>query len=106
MEKGKRRKGTALRLLTVLVSFLIFSITASAGVKEGNGEYEIYPTPQSVAYGTGTVSLSGKVNLILGENIDTYTEKRVDDTLEVLGLEKSIVSPGEHKPDRGCVRFR
>lgn len=95
MEKGKRRKGTALRLLTVLVSFLIFSITASAGVKEGNGEYEIYPTPQSVAYGTGTVSLSGKVNLILGENIDTYTEKRVDDTLEVLGLEKSIVSlPG------------
>ncbi|NQJ21448.1 DUF4982 domain-containing protein [Streptococcus suis] len=45
-------------------------------------EYTIFPRPQSVTYGTGTVALQGTVNLVIGEEVDIYTRNRLKDTLQ------------------------
>jgi hypothetical protein len=89
MRRGKSGKRIGFHILSVLVLVLAFCLPVSAGVQEGDGEYEIYPTPQSVEYGTGTVTLTKKVNVTTGDAIDSYTKERIDATLEVLGLEKN-----------------
>ena len=89
MRRGKSGKRIGFHILSVLVLVLTFCLPVSAGVQEGEGEYEIYPTPQSVEYGTGTVTLTKKVNVTTGDAIDSYTKERIDATLEVLGLEKN-----------------
>ncbi|HFI0143924.1 TPA: beta-N-acetylglucosaminidase domain-containing protein [Streptococcus suis] len=45
-------------------------------------EYTIFPSPQSVTYGTGTVALQGTVNLVIGDGVDIYTRNRLKDTLQ------------------------
>lgn len=94
MKRGKSRKRFGLHILSVLALMLAFCLPVSAGVKEGDGEYEIYPTPQSVTYGAGSAALTDKVNVKLGDDIDTYTQTRIEDTLKVLGLEKAASGAG------------
>ena len=67
MKRGKSRKRFGLHILSVLALMLAFCLPVSAGVKEGDGEYEIYPTPQSVTYGAGSAALTDKVNVKLGD---------------------------------------
>ena len=95
MRKCRNGKTLGFRILGILALMLAFCLPVSAGVQEGDGEYEIYPTPQSIEYGTGEVTLTDKVNVTLGSDIDSYTETRIEDTLEVLGLEQNAMTvPG------------
>jgi len=89
MRRGKSGKRIGFHILSILALVLAFCLPVSAGVQEGKGEYEIYPTPQNVEYGTGTVTLTDKVNVTTGDAIDSYTKTRIDATLEVLGLKKN-----------------
>ena len=91
MKETKGIWGTGLRFLTVFVLVMAFCLPVYAGVQEKDGEYEIYPTPQSIEYGTGSATITDKVVVKTGDDIDAYTEKRIDDTLNVLGLEKATV---------------
>ena len=92
MKKCNSRKGWGIRVLSVFVLMLAFCLPVSAGVQEGEGEYEIYPTPQDIVYGDGTVTLTDQINVTYGDAIDEYTKTRVSDTLEVLELEQSATS--------------
>lgn len=75
--------------LLMFVQTVIVPIPASAGVEEADGEYEIYPTPQSFVYGSGTTDLTDEVNVTCGDAIDDYTKTRIEDTLAVLGLQQA-----------------
>lgn len=73
-------------MLGFFTLFLAYSSPAFAGVQEGEGEYEIYPAPQSVNYVEGTTTMTDFVNVTCGEDIDEYTKARVEDALEALDL--------------------
>ena len=50
MKKCNKKKGWGIHVLSVFMLMLAFCLPVSAGVKEGEGEYEVYPTPQNVVY--------------------------------------------------------
>ena len=92
MKKCNKKKGWGIHVLSVFMLMLAFCLPVSAGVQEGEGEYEVYPTPQNVVYGDGTVALTDQINVTYGDTVDAYTKTRVLNTLEVLDLEASTSS--------------
>ena len=92
MKKCNKKKGWGIHVLSVFMLMLAFCLPVSAGVQEGEGEYEVYPTPQNVVYGDGTVALTDQINVTYGDTVDAYTKTRVSNTLEVLDLEASTSS--------------
>lgn len=58
----------------------------SADPLEADGEYEIYPTPHSVTYGTGTVTLPATMQVTYGAGIDQYTKARAVDAFQQAGV--------------------
>ena len=50
MSKCRNKKRKGFYFLGVLMLVLAFCIPVSAGIQEGEGEYEVYPTPHSVDY--------------------------------------------------------
>lgn len=54
--------------------------------EEPTGNYRIYPTPQQVTDSDKTIELSGAVNVIKEDSIDTVTQNRVDEVLSDHGL--------------------
>ena len=53
MKTSKSRKKAGFYVLSILVLALAFCVPAAAGVQDVDGEYEIYPTPQSIEYEIG-----------------------------------------------------
>ncbi len=98
MRKSNQKKRVGLSLLGILCLIFAFSLPLSAGIRENSGEYEVYPTPQSLVYGDGTIALTNQVNVTLGKDIDTYTENRVEVTLDVLDLE-AATTPASQNTD-------
>lgn len=96
MKGIKMGKTWGIRILAFAALLLLFCIPVSAGVPEGAGEYEIYPAPQNITYGTQKVTLTDEVKLSIGDEIDSYTKDRITETLDVLGL-KGSVSAGAGK---------
>ncbi len=96
MSKCRGKKRTGIYFIGMFMLFMVFCIPVAAGVAEKEGEYEIYPSPQSLEYGSGTTTLTGQVDVTYGADIDTYTQKRVEDTLEVLKLAKSTAESNDH----------
>lgn len=95
MSKCRRKKNYGL-FLGVFMLVMAFCVPAAAGVAEGEGKYEVYPTPQEYTNGTGTTALTDQVDVTYGEGIDSYTQKRVEDTLAVLDLKKSAAPADSH----------
>ena len=90
MSKCRRKKRWGFGFLGVLMLIMAFCVPVAAGVVEGEDEYEIYPTPHLAEYAdTATTTLTSQVDVTCGDAIDQYTKKRITDTLDVLGLEKS-----------------
>lgn len=50
------------------------------------GEYEIYPTPHSVTYGTSTVTLPATMQVTYGAGIDQYTKDRAVEAFQQAGV--------------------
>lgn len=92
--RGKKRTG--LYFIGMLMLIIAFCIPVAAGVVEEEGEYEIYPSPQSLEYGSGTTALTDQVDVTYGASIDSYTQKRVEATLDVLKLVKSTTESNDH----------
>ena len=90
MSKSRSKKKLGLGFLGVFMLVMAFCIPTAAGVVEGDGEYEIYPTPHLAEYaGTATTTLTSQVDVTCGSAIDQYTKNRITDTLDVLGLKES-----------------
>ena len=70
MKKCNKKKGWGIHVLSVFMLMLAFCLPVSAGVQEGEGEYEVYPTPQNVVYGDGTVALTDQINVTYGDTVD------------------------------------
>lgn len=49
-------------------------------------EYEIYPKPQSVQYGDENMRITEQTILLAGDEIDGYTTKRLEETLDEYGI--------------------
>ncbi len=96
MSKCRSKKKLGLGFLGIFMLVMAFCIPAAAGVAEEDGKYEVYPTPQEYTNETGTTVLTDQVDVTYGESIDSYTQKRVEDTLAVLDLEKSAAPSNDH----------
>lgn len=92
MKSGKSKVKSVFCITGLLTMLLVFCIPAFAGIQEGSGEYEIYPTPQDIVYGDGNTTLTNQVDVVCGQGIDSYTQKRIGDTLDVLNLSKSTTA--------------
>ena len=103
MKKGRVKWRLGLHIAAIFTLVLAFCLPVYAGAKEADGEYEIYPTPQSIEYGTGNLVLTDKVTVTAGSAIDSYTQKKIDDTLAVLGLTKVSSGAANTKLDRKSV---
>lgn len=53
---------------------------------EATGEYEIYPTPHSVTYGTSTVTLPATMQVTYDNGIDVYTKARAVEAFKEAGV--------------------
>ena len=49
--------------------------------------YKIYPTPQSLVYGEGTLVLPEQANVVYEDGIDDATKNRLAQALEIKGIE-------------------
>lgn len=53
----------------------------------GSEVYEIYPTPQSVVYEDGSLTLTERVNVVCDSTIDEATKNRLAQAMDVKGIE-------------------
>lgn len=95
--KGKGKWRLALPVFTMFVMVMAFCLPVYAGVADGEDEYEVYPTPQSMTYEDGSTTLTDQVTVKTANGIDSYTQKRLDDTLKVLNLKKVDSGNGNTK---------
>ena len=85
MRTSKLRKRAGVYFAGLFVLLLAFFIPAAAATREGENEYEIYPTPQAVTYDSGATVLTTEVDITYGEGIDSYTQNKAEQALNVLG---------------------
>ena len=96
------RKGTQLLLVGALVSLVSFCGLGLQGAHadasaEPAGVYEIYPTPHKIEYSDENTTVTEKVNVYFGKEIDEATENHLYDAfslLDVLAYENGGVSDG------------
>lgn len=89
MKSGKSKVKSVFCITGLLTMLLVFCMPAFAGIQEGSGEYEIYPTPQDIVYESGSITLTDQVNVVCGSSIDEYTKVKINDTLAELNLKKA-----------------
>ncbi|WP_269410293.1 beta-N-acetylglucosaminidase domain-containing protein [Lentibacillus daqui] len=70
----------------------MFTPVAKAAGKSPVKEYEFYPTPHSVEYGNGTLSLNKGVQVIYDDTIDRVTKRKVEKAFTDHGLEAPSVA--------------
>ncbi|MBE6951825.1 MAG: hypothetical protein E7451_10920 [Ruminococcaceae bacterium] len=75
------------KLIAILLCVAMIGgmLPMSARAVEDETVYTLYPTPHSVEYADGSFELTG-INAIYGEGIDEYTEARLEETAELIGL--------------------
>ena len=92
----KWRKFLAILLaLSILCSLPITTALAADGEME-EAEYELYPLPQEITYGTDNSNLPSTVNAYFGAGIDTYTVDRAEQALSHGGLTMNQVDAAEN----------
>ena len=96
MKTIKFTKRAGMYVAGLFVLALAFFIPAAAAVREGENEYEIYPTPQAVSYDGGAAVLTTEVDVTYGEGIDDYTKNKAEQALNILGLSRASTANGDH----------
>ena len=82
------------KLIALILCVAMFGSLLPMGVSAEGEEtvYTLYPTPHTITYGEGSFELAD-INAVYGEGIDEYTEARLVETAELLGL--SVTESGE-----------
>lgn len=92
----KWRKILAILLaLSILCSLPITTALAADGEME-EAEYELYPLPQEITYGTDNSNLPSTVNAYFDDGIDKYTVDRAEQALSHGGLTMNQVDAAEN----------
>ncbi|MFD2158837.1 beta-N-acetylglucosaminidase domain-containing protein [Rubritalea tangerina] len=78
---NKRIQHTALTALSLL---------APLSVSYAESPFEIYPTPQKIAYQNSNFTITPEVNVILEKGVDSYTKLRLNKVLKNHGLTPSF----------------
>lgn len=81
----KARVLACLCACALVVTALAVNPGAAAPASAAETEYAIYPTPHSVVYGDGAVSLT-KADLVVEPGIDSETQTRLDEVLSLKAI--------------------
>ena len=82
---GTRMKRLAAALFAACaVTLAVMVLPGQLGAAET--EYQIYPTPQSISYGTGEQTLRGTVTTVVEDGIDADTTARMAEALALKGI--------------------
>ncbi|MCI6574952.1 MAG: beta-N-acetylglucosaminidase domain-containing protein [Arcanobacterium sp.] len=81
----KARVLACLCACALVVTALAVNPGAAAPASAAETEYAIYPTPHSVVYGDGAVSLT-KADLVVEPGIDSETQTRLDEVLSLRAI--------------------
>ncbi|MBY7144401.1 beta-N-acetylglucosaminidase domain-containing protein [Virgibacillus sp. NKC19-3] len=79
-------------ITTMLVGLASGMFMSTVGAEESSPvqEYEFYPTPHSVAYDEGEMSLEDEINVIYDDTIDDVTKKKLASVFEDNNLPKPV----------------
>ena len=58
-------------------------------INQESTEYEIYPSPQEISYGTKELKLTSNVKVFFEENVDVYTQNKAMDVLSLKNVKAS-----------------
>lgn len=92
--KMKQLLGFSLTIIAILIFSTVSGVLGPDASAEGKSpvkEYEIYPTPHSVEYGNGMLSLNKGVQVIYDDTIDDATKEKVEKAFTENGLEDPTV---------------
>lgn len=92
----KWRKFLAILLVLSILCSLPITTALAADEDTEETEYELYPLPQEITYGTDNSNLPSTVNAYFGAGIDTYTVDRAEQALSHGGLTMSRVDAAEN----------
>ena len=80
-------KFSVICLILVLALFCGIGVSAFATANQPvNDMYEIYPVPHQITYSNDQTTISDKINLFLGEEIDVATENHVYDAFSAIDV--------------------
>lgn len=92
----KWRKFLAILLALSILCSLPITTALAADEDTEEAEYELYPLPQEITYGTDNSNLPSTVNAYFGAGIDTYTVDRAEQALSHGGLTMNQVDAAEN----------
>lgn len=92
----KWRKFLAILLVLSILCSLPITTALAADEDTEEAEYELYPLPQEITYGTDNSNLPSTVNAYFGAGIDTYTVDRAEQALSHGGLTMNQVDAAEN----------
>ena len=75
------------KLIAILLCVAMIGglLPMGAAAVEDETVYTLYPTPHEISYGEGSFELTD-INVIYGDGIDEYTEARLEETADLVGL--------------------
>ncbi len=74
----------------LLVLAMVIQPISTLEAADNDGQYEIYPTPQSTVYKSGTFIIRSSVNVVFEAGIDDVTKEKLDSVLEAKGISAAV----------------
>ena len=97
MKQSTRRRIAA---LAVTAAACVGTLFTPVGAHAQEGDYQIFPTPQKVAYQEGSVEFADTVTTVVEDGIDAETEARLD---EAVKLKAKSVKSADAVPANGTA---
>ena len=100
MRKASRKIASSFLAAAMLIpSFSLPAAASEPDTGAASAEYKIYPTPQSVVYGTGATTVSKDVHVVYSAGIDQFTKDHAKEVFALLGQDVTL-SEGD-TPEEG-----
>ena len=86
-----KRKVRSLAALLACAFALVVAAIAIPASAATVAEYQIYPTPHAIEYGTSEQTLRTTADVVVEKDIDEYTVARLEETLDLKGMSANYV---------------
>ena len=86
-----KRKVRSLAALLACAFALVVAAIAIPASAATVAEYQIYPTPHAIEYGTSEQTLRTTADVVVEKDIDEYTVARLEETLDLKGMTANYV---------------
>ncbi|WP_300047990.1 beta-N-acetylglucosaminidase domain-containing protein [Trueperella sp.] len=84
-----KRLSTRYTFAFATIFAFMFSVFTPMTAAATDSEYQIYPTPHSIEYGSAELTLGAEANVVVEDGIDAETRARLDETLKLKGIRKA-----------------